>query len=216
MAYRSIDQRLHDASVALQNLDADPVLADALAAYGYDAERLREGASRLDAARSAQRAYVQAYGAQHHAVDVFRAAFDAARTTYMRHLKVARIALRGQSAAREALKLGGDRANAFAAWMEQARALYTNAPTMPAVMTALARFNVTSDDLSDAADTLEALMERHVAKEAAKGAAQASTARRDAALDALGTWMRDFRAIARIALDDRPQHLEKIGIVVPS
>jgi hypothetical protein len=36
---------------------------------------------------------------------------------------------------------------------------------------------------------------------------------RDAALNELDTWMRDLRIIARVALKDRPQLLEQIGVV---
>ena len=43
-------------------------------------------------------------------------------------------------------------------------------------------------------------------------AAQETTRARDAALQALNRWMRDFRAIARIALADQPQRLEQLGV----
>jgi hypothetical protein len=44
-----------------------------------------------------------------------------------------------------------------------------------------------------------------VAQQATTGTAQALTKERDAALAALGRWMRDFRAIARVALADQSQ-----------
>jgi hypothetical protein len=50
-----------------------------------------------------------------------------------------------------------------------------------------------------------------VVQQAARGAAQASTHARDAALQALNDWMRDFLAIARIALADQPQRLAQLG-----
>jgi len=51
-----------------------------------------------------------------------------------------------------------------------------------------------------------------VAQQTTKGAAQAATRARDEALDGLHRWMRDFLAIARIALADQPQRMEQLGI----
>ena len=54
------------------------------------------------------------------------------------------------------------------------------------------------------------------AQEAAKGAAQQATAEQTAAMDALDEEMRAFRRIAKVALKDAPQLLEKLGIPVRS
>src|SRR4051812_46054598 len=55
---------------------------------------------------------------------------------------------------------------------------------------------------------------RSAGRQRHQGAAQESTRARDDALAALDAWMSDFVQIARVALQARPQLLEKIGVAV--
>ena len=48
------------------------------------------------------------------------------------------------------------------------------------------------------------------------GEAQDATEERDAAADSLPNWFSDYVGIARVALEDKPQYLEIMGIVEPS
>jgi hypothetical protein len=45
------------------------------------------------------------------------------------------------------------------------------------------------------------------------GEAQEATEMRDKALDNLAKWISNFRAVAKVALEDNPQQLEKLGIL---
>lgn len=46
------------------------------------------------------------------------------------------------------------------------------------------------------------------------GDAQDATYRRNEAMGAMDQWVRDLRDVARIALRDRPQLLERLGFMV--
>ena len=62
--------------------------------------------------------------------------------------------------------------------------------------------------------TVNMLEAQTEAQEATKGAAQQATQDQHAALDALDDWLARFIKIARVALADKPQLLEKLGIIV--
>ena len=214
--YRSINERLTAAQVALDNVQADPVLQDALAAFGYDAERVREGQDLLAEARAAHGIVTVEYGDQFDATDAMKAAYETANTTYMRHLKVARVALQNGRGAAQKLQLNGRRKSTLPDWVKQARSFYENALANGEVQAALGRFGITSEQLESGQAQIEAVAAANAVQEREKGEAQNATEKRDAAVDALDAWMSDFRTIARIALEDQPQQLEKLGVYAPS
>lgn len=214
--YQPINERIAVAQVALDNAQSDVILKDALAVFGYDAERIDAGRALLDAAQSAQETMAAEYGDQYEATDALQAAFDTANTTYMRHVKVARIALQDERGAAQALALTGRRKRTIPGWLDQARQFYDNALGDEAILTALGHFGITAEALEAAQAEVDAVATANAAQEREKGEAQDATKARDEAMGALDGWMSDFRAIARVALEDRPQQLEKLGIQVPS
>jgi hypothetical protein len=80
----------------------------------------------------------------------------------------------------------------------------------------LGEFNVTHGQIEEVVELLRAVEETWYGYEREKGNAQAATKARDAAVAELNTWMRNARPIARIAVAEQPQLLEKLGILVRS
>lgn len=216
MSYQSIPERLNEAETALHNAQTDPTLRDALADLGYDEATLEEGKSLLEAAQEAQQTMTAEYSEQYDATETLQEVHERANDTYMRFVKIARVALKNQPGATEALKLSGRRKRTLTGWLEQARTFYDNALGDDDVLEALGEYNVTSEDLQEGRAQVQAVAEANSVQEQEKGDAQDATEARDAAVDALDEWMSDFFSIARVALDDQPQQLEKLGIVVPS
>ena len=211
--YQTIDERLTIADVAIGNVLDDPLLAAALSEFGYDESRMAEGQELLDTARSLHRSRSKNYGRQQEASEKLREAVDHANSLYIQHVKLARLALRDDPGLARSLGLIGSRKQSLSGWMEQAGTFYDNALSTPEVTAALERFNVTVDDLTEGQTRVLAVSALNRAQEKEKGIAQRKTAQRDAAMDALDTWMSEFRAVARIALAEDPQQLEKLQIV---
>jgi hypothetical protein len=66
--------------------------------------------------------------------------------------------------------------------------------------------------LNDALQHLHAIETLVATRQQRRSDAKAATNARDSALISLESWMRDFRAVARIALRTRPQSLETLGM----
>ena len=78
----------------------------------------------------------------------------------------------------------------------------------------MAKYNVTKKELDAAGLKIEEVstLDEVVGQE--MGDAQNATKQRDIKLDELNVWINEFEKVAKIALKDQPQLLEKLGIVV--
>ncbi len=212
----SIDSRLLTSRVAIENGQANTTIAALLADYGYNGTKMNEGQTLLEDAESKQAAQKKEYGEQFAATDQLDAAMSTANKTYMRHVKIARIAFKSERGIQSALQLTGRRRQTYSGWLQQARVFYENAIADANIKSALAGFGITQTALQDASDLVEQVGTKLASQLKEKGEAQEATKSRDEALEALLDWRSDYFSIARIALEEEPQLLEVLGIVEPS
>ena len=83
-------------------------------------------------------------------------------------------------------------------------------------MTSFAQYGITSKKLKAVQAEVMALAAASALQEKRKGEAKSATERRDDCLAELRGWLSDFRAVAKIALDEDPQRLESLGILQQS
>ena len=212
----SIDSKLLVSRVAIENGQTNATIAALLADYGYDGTKMTEGQTLLEDAESKQATQKKEYGEQFDATDELDAAMSAANKTYMRHVKIARIAFKTDRGAQSALQLTGRRRQTYSGWLQQARVFYKNAIDDAAIKSELAGFGINGASLNSASNAVEEVGTKLAAQLKEKGEAQEATDTRDQALEALLDWRSDYFAIARIALEEEAQLLEVLGIVEPS
>jgi hypothetical protein len=207
----AIDEFLVRADVAIHNALNDPEILAALTPFGYDETALQAGADLLAEAETLHRAQQAEYAEQYTATAALERAWDAARDLYMQHLALARVAFRDDRETYRFLGLDGRRKRSFAGWVEQAETFYTHLLETPDVLAAFRdRFPLEPSVFADGLAQVEALMEYNRVQEQKKSAAQQATKDRDAAFNALDAWLRDYRAVAKIALRDQLQMLEAL------
>jgi hypothetical protein len=211
----SIAQRLVSAQIAIEAVLADAALQESLAAYGYDTIRMLQGQALREQALALVQQQHARLGAQLAATDARATAQAQAHALYMRHVGVARVALRGDRGAAQALDLAARKRNK-SGWLLQAQQFYTNLLDDAAIVAKLGRFGLTQAQITAGQQLVAEVAAGHVAQQSRKSVSQETLKARDVALEALNDWMRDFLAIARIALAEQPQTLEKLGIIVAS
>ena len=164
-------------------------------------------------ALAAQQQQKAEYGEQVGATATLNEAWSTAKKSYMRLVKIARIAFKRNVGVAIKLDLNGDRKQSLSGWLLQAKQFYTNALGDPEVINALGQYGITSAKLEAAQAQMQAVEAADLTQEKEKGEAQSATKMRDGAIDALDDWLDDFVAIARVALEEDPQLLETMGIL---
>lgn len=214
MTTQSIDERLTQTDLALSNA-ADPLVALLLAAHGYTVERLAEGLALLTAARQALSRRQELRGVQQGYTRQVNEALQAAREKYIALAQVARTLFKDRPGLLVQLGIQGRTPLSFAGLLQAGATLLDNLAD-PAIAAELAEYGHPPERIVELAAAFQALRAANYAQEAAKGDTQNATRELQTAMRALDAWMSRFRAIARDALRDHPEYLEKLGILARS
>jgi hypothetical protein len=106
------------------------------------------------------------------------------------------------------LGLAGKQPRGTAAFIAAGYTLFDNAGSVAA----LANLGYTEEKIAAERGKIEAFDSANQVQEAAKGAAQQATQDQDAALAAMNDWVMTYLKIAKVALRNKKQLLEKIGV----
>jgi hypothetical protein len=212
----SLEDRLHAADLAIGGALADADVQSHLSAFNWDAQRIQQGKALYNTAQQLVQKQRAEYGDQYNATEALNAVWKEADAAYMRYLKVARVALKNDTGAWQKLDLNGERKQTLSGWLKQARQFYAGALGDATLLTKLGECGITLAKLTAGSAQVDSVEAASVTQAKERGEAQDATKARDAALESLDDWMSDFIAIARVALEDQPQLLEKLGIIAPS
>ena len=208
---RTIDERLLDAQVAIDNALGDTGILNALTVYGYNSAKINAGKALLTSAQELVNKQKAEYGEQYEASEKVEKAWDEADEEYMKTVKVARIALKDDVKAQTSLMLSGKRKATLSGWIEQADAFYSNLTKDTTLMNKMSAFGYNTTKLNTESALVKKVKDANLEHEKEKGDAQDATQKRDIKIEELDAWMSDFKGIAYVALDENPQWLEKLG-----
>ena len=212
----TIEQLLYEAGLRINNSLSDAKVLGAVSEMGYPETKLNEGAALLEETTALVETQKKEYGEVDEAQSVFENQRRTANKTYMDMLSICRVVFKNDVKAITSLELNGRRARTISGWLKQTSGFYRAILGNEEWKNALAVYGQTEDKLTAQLTAVEevARMSESVKKE--KGDAQNATQERDEKLEELAEWVSDYEVIARIALAEKPQLLEKLGIVVKS
>lgn len=213
---QSIDGKLLFAQNMIENGKNVPDILAAMTDYGYDKAAMKEAKALFDRTSELHTKQKKEYGEQYKATDEMQLAKANANKAYMRHVKLARIALSKDRGAYETLQLSGDRKQTISGWIQQAKAFYTNALASEDYLAKLAKLNISKATLEAGDAAVKDVEAKRNKQFKEKGEAQNATVIKDESLEELSAWVSRYTEIARIALADNPQYLEMLGIIDPS
>lgn len=211
---QTIDARLADAHLKIITARDDQKVNVPLLDFGYTEVKYGEGFQLYTDAFEAHKLKKLEYGEQFAATEAFRQALTEAEILVMRHLKIGRVAFKNHHHLLMTAELIGERKATYTGWLGQARIFYDVALEKPVAAPLLANFGLSADILTAARATVESVHALKIDQIHKSGDAQEATDMRDRVIEILDAWVSDLVAMARIALADSPQLLEKMGIKV--
>ena len=212
MTNQRIAKKLSKYQLVLTNA-TDPEILKATTNFNYTAEKITEGTGLLSTAQQQNIQQGKEYGEQYSATEKLNEAIQKFHSSlYIPHLKLARKLFPNDPGIRASLCLDGSRKASYDEWSNEANLFYANALSTPKIKTRFALVNITEEVLQSGIDQLTQISQLRATQRNEFGEAQQATDMRDKALDEINEWMSLYFTVAKIALADKPQLLEKLGI----
>jgi hypothetical protein len=208
-----IAAKLHRIENSLLGVENNTEIQMELSKYGYTADRMKEGKLLLLEAIRLEEAKTEEYSDQYVATGEAGKRWTAVYAQYMITLKVTRVAFKSQPGMLARFNATGTRSRSLSGWLNDARTLYDNMLKNPDAVETMAHFGYTAERLQRELQEVNEVAGLYGKQVNEKGEAQQSTQGRDKAFDTLFNWYSDFRAIVRVALYEKPQLLESLGII---
>jgi len=206
---------MEECKVLVTNSRADKSISSALVPFGYTIDRLQWGVDLCAETIELFRTQEKEYTDQYYATNEFLNAFELTRKTASSIGKIARIAFKNNI---EGQRLIPNILNnrAYSEWNASTTALYSGILASEKLLTLMSEFGINNEILTAEMNNIKTLEALNQKKYIEEGEAQIATQNRNRKLELLQVFCSDLRTIARIALKDQPQQLEKLGILVRS
>ncbi len=200
----------------LENVITDPYIKEQIKLRGYDDKRLEEGSALQKIADENRQNQLRIRDKSKSLNKQLQNKLATMLKDFTNDIRLLRSAFFRNIGMKERLHLYGERKRTIPGYLEQARTFYNTILKEQDVLEQLAKLNITNETIQEKLKEINELEKDFIAfKEANKGA-QESTDEYNKDYEKLHDWIRVFQNACRIVLKERPQLLEKVGLLVRS
>jgi hypothetical protein len=171
----TISGYLYDAQIMIENASADEEIGNAVAAFGYDEAKLKEGKALYEETAAWINNHRKKYGEKFESTAEVQKAWEEADNAFMKTLKVARIALHGNIKAMNSLMLTEKRKQSISGWLDQADAFYRNLTSENDFITKMGKYGYSPEKLSQEYALVKNVTQKNMKQKMEMGNAQDST-----------------------------------------
>lgn len=202
--------------VSFENVGNQSEIATIMAEFGFDETLITAGKALFTKTREAFDFNKKEDDETSESYINFTIAKENLAKTYTLHRKKAKVIFRNEPNILNKLALSGSLPTTYINWLEVVKKFYSVAIGNTEIETKLLRLKVTLTDLINAVAKIGELTLARDEYLREKGESQDSTKSKDKAFGEIDDWMSEFYAVAKIALEDKPQLLESLGKFVRS
>ncbi|PIF01530.1 MAG: hypothetical protein CR965_01615 [Paludibacter sp.] len=187
-----------------------------MAEYGYDQTAIDEGKALYEKAELLYNERKVESAEEKKAYDTFAIKLEELKEFYKKDRKKAKVALLKNTELYQYFQLNKQLPQAYLKLMQEAKFFYEQIQTNLEAKPLLARLKLTEEVATSRLELVNTTFTLRVEYEKEKGESQQATKDKNKAFEDIAEWIRDFYAVAEIALEDHPQLMESIGKFVRS
>jgi hypothetical protein len=213
---RNESKFLERSRTALTNAQTHSEISPALSSFGMDAEQISVGTQIYNSAKEEWEVNKKEDTESELAKNSYKAVYNDLESLFKRHRDFVLIFFKKNPDVLVKLGVKGRFPSSYNTFFDKVKVFYSTIQSDSAIQSELNKIKITPEIATDCLSKLDALfLERsNYVKEL--GESQDTTKSKNAALIELKDWMDDFDATAKVALYDKPQLLEILGIFVRS
>jgi len=202
--------------ISFENVAAQPEIAAAMLTVNYTPQKIAVGEDLLAVTRQIFDLNIIEDDETSVAYNNYLTIKKDAEKTYARHRKLSKVIFRNDPVTAEKLAITGSIPRPYINWIETSRKFYTTAASDPVILEKLLNLNITTEEITASSTQIADLEAARAIYHREIGESQETTQKKDAAFAEMDHWMSDFYTVARVALEDHPQLLESLGVMVRS